>query len=698
MPRPLIIVFLLFVAAIYPALDFAAYDIRMLQTFSLDEAAFANQVREMIDARTLEVDGFTYGSLYPYLGVLFASIWGLLFDITDTSIIVILRLISIGAALITAAVIYRTARVLYDEHVAWFAAALVLSAPVVYRWSLEIHPDLLQLCFLTCSLHFAIRLANEMSLKATLLASLFAGLAMGTKYGGAFMMPTLALALFLGIPGGLRDVLGDRRLWLGGLLSLIVFVTAYAVTNPFAVVNAVELSKDLEFAGRIVSDAEGDARSWLWTLFDPKVAAINGVGIAFAVQLVIRRTWLTDRAIACLLFWILTYLGFLLINVRFIASQYLLPVSSALALIVAQPMVSEKRRLLVRYAGMVFFLAVQSSFAWGTFAQRTQPESNNPVIAAGLWLSDTYPSNTTILYDTYAYVPSEFHLAETYFGLSYTVIGLFAPDLVVTRKSIEDRYSDPDQSDHFRLTEDATKQADFLYLDPQRYRDIHYTYRYLKDGITAYDVAKDFGDVTVYRRREITAQENKQEEWGRISEGQKGGGVEAGLAARSYHTFGDIHAVAGNWSEAKVQYGKAVSLDKSNIVPQYNYVLALAYQDSFDVAESVLDQMSGMTASPADLWLKLGWDYYQMGRYERSRQSSKRASGLAPDQPYPLYNIALTYLVEDRTEEAAQAYQTALEKHPLPESTADLLSQMIRDNNLQGESREIAKRVLSSQP
>lgn len=690
--------FLLFALAVYPTLDFAAHDIRMLQTFSLDEAAFANQVREMVDSGSFAVDGFTYGAIYPSLGYLIVSLWGLFAEPTDTAIIITLRLISLLAAIGTALVTYRIAQSISRDRETVLIPAILLSTPLLLNWTVEIHPDVLQLFFLTLALQATITLSRHHTLRSAVAAGSWAGLAMGTKYGGGFMMPTVLLGISLGIPGNLKQILQDRRFWISGALSAIAFIAVWAITNPYAVRNFAALQADLNFAGRIVSEAKGGMLSWFGVLAGPWIAPYAGTALPLAVLLVIHKDWLRDRTAACLLFWYLTYLGFLLTSVSFVADQYLLPLVPASLLIVEFYVINHATHLTTergRQIALVIVVVCQTLLALPSYSERTVDESENPVIAAGLWLSDTYPDDTTILYDTYAYVPQEFTLADTYFGLSYSVIEIYRPDLVITRSSIRDRYADPERSDHFRLTDDASKQADFLYLDPQRYRDIHYTYKYLSEGRTAYAVARDFDDVTIYKRQNLEPQAGKRDRWTRISEGQKSGGVEAGVAAQAYAAFGDLHLAAKNWKEAKTQYGRSIGLDRANIVTQYNYAVALAGQNSVDAAEEVIRQMEAMTQTPEDLWTKLGWDYYEMGRYERSRRASRKALELAPDTPYPRFNEALTYLVEGRIEEADRAYQAALDRHPLPEPTADLLRGMIRNQNLTGDARALAERVLS---
>ena len=117
---------LLFIIATLPPIDFAAHDIRMLQTYSLDEAAFASQIRELLETKTLEVKGFTYGALYPYVGVILATLYSLVAPVTDSAVVIILRIISIVAGLITAGCTFLIARDLYGTRTGQISVALVL--------------------------------------------------------------------------------------------------------------------------------------------------------------------------------------------------------------------------------------------------------------------------------------------------------------------------------------------------------------------------------------------------------------------------------------------------------------------------------------------------------------------------------------------------------------------------------------------
>jgi len=83
-----------------------------------------------------------------------------------------------------------------------------------------------------------------------------------------------------------------------------------------------------------------------------------------------------------------------------------------------------------------------------------------------------------------------------------------------------------------------------------------------------------------------------------------------------------------------------------------------------------------------------------MGVFERSRKASLTAHAHQPTHPFALYNVALTYLAEEKAFEADSAYTVALQNNVLPPETATLLGKMIADGSLQGESLAVANRVI----
>jgi len=60
----------------------------------------------------------------------------------------------------------------------------------------------------------------------------------------------------------------------------------------------------------------------------------------------------------------------------------------------------------------------------------------------------------------------------------------------------------------------------------------------------------------------------------------------------------------------------------------------------------------------------LGWMYFLLGDYERAEQNSMRALGMEKNLHYVRLNLALTYLVQNRVEDAYAAYRAVIRSQP----------------------------------
>ncbi len=687
----LITILIVFTIFAWPTLDHEARDARMLQVISLDEAGFLNVVQNLHETGDLSIGHFTYPALYPYLALIIAKGQGLFGAITDAAIIKSLRLICLAAALLTLLLAYRIGASAFDRETGVTAVALLASVPVFFRWSVEAHPDLPQLAFLTAGVYALSRAAKLETLGDLIASSLFAGLAFGTKYGGFLLVPAIGFVIF-------RVATDSRTKLQAGLACLLVFAAAFTLTNPYVIGNWDRFTADLSFVGRIVSD-EPDVSplAWFGILFSPAIGLF--IGVLLALTCVFSLTGKGPLARRedhlVLIVFAATCLVFLLIRIRFIQGQYLLPVLPVFAVVAASVLPSRCRAWGLPASGRIAVVlavaVVQASFSRDAWSARVRDLTEDPIIASGLWLEEAYGSNTTILFDAYAYVPSKFTRAQSVFGPSYSLIHLLAPDLLLTRSSIRDRYRSPDTPTDFRLTDDAAEAADFLYLQNQRYRDIHDTYSYLENGvIPEYSLVRDFGDVTLYARRERV----DAARWDRIQHAHTTGTLPAVAAAGSFMSFGTLHATAGNYPQASIQYRKAVEALPDNAMAKDHLAASLAHQDSVEVAWSLWEEAETHSNDTASIWIRAGWALYASGHYEASRNASQRAIESAPEHPYPRFNIALAHLAEGNVTAADSVYSAALENHELPEATANILAELKQNEGLSLEGIALVNRLL----
>lgn len=688
----LFLILLLFTAFAWPTLDNGAHDARMLQVISLDEAGFLNVVRTLHDTGDLSIGHYTYPALYPYLTLVLVKVQAMVGSVSDAAIIGSLRFVCLAAGLLTLVLTYRLGATLFNPETGATAAALLASAPVFFRWSVEAHPDMPQLAFVGAALYALARAAKHENLRDLIASSLFAGLAMGTKYSGFLLAPAVVFVLF-------RSGIEPKMKLQAAVACLLVFAAAFTLTNPYVLIDWDRFTADLSFIGRIVSDAPNASPfAWFGVLFSSSIGLL--VGGLFVIACILsaggkgplaRR----DDHLAVIIF-ALTCILFLIIRVRFVHGRYLLPALPALVVVAASVLPSRCRALGLPGAARIAIIAAvalgQVTFTKDLWSARVRDLTEDPVIASGLWLEETYGSDTSILFDTYAYVPSTFKRAYSVFGSSYAMIHLFAPDLLVTRSSIRERYRSPDFPSDFRLTDGPVRSGAFVYLERQRYKDIHYTYDYLEKGsIFEYSLVRDFGDVTVYGRRERTDPKH----WELVRDAHATGMIPAAAAADAFMAFGGLHATSGNYPQATFQYRKASEALGDDPTANDNLAASLAYQDSVESAVMIWEKAAEKSKEPAGIWIRAGWALYASGHHEASREASRRAIVLVPNHPYPRLNIALTYLVEDNIESADSAYAAVLKHEDLPEATASILRGLKEKEDLSPEGKALIDRLLS---
>ncbi len=111
-------------------------------------------------------------------------------------------------------------------------------------------------------------------------------------------------------------------------------------------------------------------------------------------------------------------------------------------------------------------------------------------IQAGRWLAEQFDAATSVLSDSYSYVPGKFQNVARTFGMTYLAIEHFRPDVLVVRDAIVLDYSDTSKASDSRIGRIA-------------YLDSHYFYRYLKEGrFSAYCKVKSFPTLTIFVRDE----------------------------------------------------------------------------------------------------------------------------------------------------------------------------------------------------
>jgi hypothetical protein len=144
---------------------------------------------------------------------------------------------------------------------------------------------------------------------------------------------------------------------------------------------------------------------------------------------------------------------------------------------------------------VIISLYLPASSSVKLVGERAKGREEQTEIVAGRWLAENYDADSSIIYDSYLYIPGKFSDAARSFGITYLAIEHFRPSLLVVRDAIVSDYSDTSRASDSRIGKVA-----FL--------DSHYFYKYLQEGsIPGYRLAKDFGSVAIFESEGIASRD-----------------------------------------------------------------------------------------------------------------------------------------------------------------------------------------------
>ena len=561
---------LLLLAYAAPLIPLGAEDFRMAGLFSIDEADIATEVQNVYRGGPFRAPSFKYGGAFYYLPQPLLFVLGQLGAVSEHSVIIALRVFCLISGIGCLWLTFRIGAAVLDCTTGLAAALLLLVSPTFLRWSVESHPDLPQLFWILACLYASVRLAEDFRARWVVLAAAFAGAAFGTKYAGGFLLPVVALAVLLSPQGGGPSVadltrrLLSRRYLLAIVAIPIVFVIAFAVTTPYAVIR-FEAFRESLLAEKQIMDfghtyrADPSGILWIGMLVDavgrPHILAF-AVCVLGGIRSVVRdRRVRADRAV--LLAWMVVFLGYLIFEVHLRRTRHLLPVLPCLFLFAANgyrlgiDWLKEKIPRLPPAAVLLPLLLV--GLSWSQIAEAvrlfegkwTRMDGITVDLTAARWMQDRFLPETSILYDAYAYVPGVFPNAYRTFGMAYSTVSHFEPDLLVVRQATAGAYADPENAGEARMGEEA-----FL--------DRHYFYTYLSRGLLPdYRLTRDFGPIAVYERTAPRVREDADptRRWWKLIKNytqKKAHGM-----MEAHRTMGDIHASLGRMDLAEQGYARA---------------------------------------------------------------------------------------------------------------------------------------------
>ncbi|MDA0709822.1 MAG: glycosyltransferase family 39 protein [bacterium] len=678
---------LAYLAFSVPLIPLGTDEIRMVAVFSIDESDILSQVDRLYTGGLFQRPSFTYGGgiYYVVLGMVWIwDIWGTVDgQIVAIALRVFCLLAGFGCLVLTAEI----GRLVFDRKTGQIAAALLVTMPVFLHWTVEGHPDLPQLFWILGALYVCCRLCRNFSVGDVLLASVCAGIAFGTKYGGAFMLPTLCASVFLTSKQGalsLSSILTTLKMphrW--AMLPLIgfTFIFAFALINPYAIFHFPLFLEKMQSYRSVMSAGHtyiGESAGYLWLpLIVGHIGALHALvlGLGLLSQL---RGLRAERLI--LVGWSMTLLLYLMLNVQMRHMRHILPILPSLLLFMAAGY-----RLLADWTGarlkvpsQVWVLILVGIGSIGPaqtaatiFRGKWSATSGREEVTAGRWLSETYPETTTILYDAYAYIPGKFQQAlPATPAMTYPIVTHFEPDVLFLREERHNRYTNLADSNRVSIPKN-----DFF--------DIHYFYPYVRKGmLTDYRMVRSFGKSMIFERASARAHSFSFAScYEMLGKGQMLNEVSA------RERMGDAAIQAGDWHEAVREYGLGLSSFPDLVTLQYKLGRARALigdaQESERLFEAVLAKRKAISAGEkADILWDMGQYYFAGGLYGQSLKVLEGAAELQNDKPPIYFDIAACHLALGHLGLADRLYAEAVERFGA-DSSAVVKLRAIKDRGLQ---------------
>ena len=653
-----------------PLIPVASDDIRMVNVFSIDETDIVVHVWNLYVTEGQTRPSYKYGGVFYYVPTLVLYVWSVFGNVTEQLAIILVRLYCVLSGLGCLWLTYVIGREVFDRWVGIIATLLLMVGTTFLRWSVESHPDLPQLFFLLGSLLFACRCAREFQTRSWVLAALFAGLAFGTKYGGVFLLPILVLAVFAPSKAGtFLSTLAQKKRWLavGGIP--LVFALAFVVTNSMAVINPIPVINTLAAEKQIMGFGHRLAATsdpWMWlTLLLGFVGTIHClVLVGVTSWLVVTRQWQgirSDRVV--LVIWIVLFLGYLMVESQLKRPRHLLPIVPGVLLFVSAAYGVIWTRLKERWVGLnrwyfLFFIVVMS---WGhlqasafLFVDRYGREVGREEIVVGRWLADTFPKETTVMFDVYAYVPKKFGNVYRTIGMSYVEVNHFEPELLVVRDAVVSDYLDLEEAHKFRQ-------------GPLKYLNRHYFYRYLQQGlIPSYQLLRDFGRVAVYQRivPRVSTEGDVRKRWRFLVQEYRKQHFYGLVAA--HWTMGYIHEKQSKLREANADFQQA--REASNFSKRlYSHGTHMLNAGQVQMArhafESALDaSRSESTLYQAGMREDLAFRFFKARQFQDMLAVAGEALRITDNLPAASFEQAVAHLALGNTDRGMALFGDAVDR------------------------------------
>lgn len=233
----------IFLSLVLPATYPASHNYSELWSFDMDEPHF--MMPPLLELSRNQYPGFwTYGNFPAFAAnILFAPF---LYTLQKTNgqvdyffLVLIYRFTQIGMALIAAFFLYRLSRLIHHQFTTVTAILLLFSSPILYTWTLFIHPDIFQVATIIASIYFLALYSQKQSYLYLLSSAILCGLATSSKYWGVWLIPTVPFLLFFHryfssrkLATSLFSTIVPTFLYILISFAIFVLLNRHFVTNP----------------------------------------------------------------------------------------------------------------------------------------------------------------------------------------------------------------------------------------------------------------------------------------------------------------------------------------------------------------------------------------------------------------------------------------------------------------------------------
>jgi eukaryotic-like serine/threonine-protein kinase len=165
-----------------------------------------------------------------------------------------------------------------------------------------------------------------------------------------------------------------------------------------------------------------------------------------------------------------------------------------------------------------------------------------------------------------------------------------------------------------------------------------------------------------YRRKNAN---NPDPQWSRLAAESARRALELNADLAIAHTMqGFVDYDAGRFAEAEVRWQRAIELDPTNPLAYLGLGMGYAAQKRDDEAERALRQAVSRRGSDWRPDGELASFFYRRGRFREAAAFYEAARDQSPDNTIVWRNLGAAYFQTDRYDEAAAAFQRALEIMP----------------------------------